>query len=318
MINRTIVRTRVIQTLFAYYQSGDTGIVHPTKVLTRGFEDTYSLYIILLAFVNELTNYAQDQIAENASRARAIHATYHPNRRFVENRFAQQLFENRTLRRITEEEHLSWEAGQSALENIFRQLVTQPFYKQYMSEPERSYESDKLVWRKIFSELLPDNEYLESALDELELALDKQNWTVDVDVVLSYIVKTIKRFREENGADQELLPMFESEDERQFAQALLEEAIAHHDEALELIHSHLKNWDADRIAFMDTIILQTALAEIMNFPNIAIEVSLNEYIELAKTYSGDKSYLFVNGILNEILRDLNRENKLLKPLKNNK
>ena len=113
--------------------------------------------------------------------------------------------------------------------------------------------------------------------------------------------------------------MFDNMEETEFAQRLLEESINHHDESIQLIHSHLKNWDADRIAFMDTIILQVALAEIMCFPDIAVEISLNEYIELAKEYSGDKSYLFVNGILNEILLELKRENRLLKPIgKNNK
>ena len=319
MINRTIVRTRVIQTLFAYYQSSETSIVRAGKALSRSFSDTYSLYITLLAFVNELTDYAQTQLAENASRARAIHVSYTPNRRFVENRFAQQLYLNRTLRHYIEEEQINWEAGQTTISNIYRQLVEQPFFKDYMSAPESSYEADKTVWRKIFGELLPNNEELQSGLEELEISLDKQNWTVDVDVVLSYIVKTIKRFQEDKGADQELLPMFDNMEETEFAQRLLEESINHHDESIQLIHSHLKNWDADRIAFMDTIILQVALAEIMCFPDIAVEISLNEYIELAKEYSGDKSYLFVNGILNEILLELKRENRLLKPIgKNNK
>ena len=317
MINRTIIRTRVIQTLFAYYQSGETGIVKPSKALLHSFADTYSLYITLLALVNELTDYAQNQLAENISRARAIHASYAPNRRFVENAFAKQLFENRTLRHYIEDEHLSWEAASTAVADIYRQLIEQPFYKAYMAEPEPSYEADKAVWRKIFGELLPDNDSLISGLEELEIALDKQNWTVDAGIILSFIVKTIKRFNKDHGADQELLPMLANDDEEQFALKLLEQSINLHDETTQLIHAHLKNWDADRLAFMDTIILQVALAEILAFPDIAIEISLNEYIELAKEYSGDKSYLFINGILNEILLQLKRENRLLKPLGKN-
>ncbi|MBO4666196.1 MAG: transcription antitermination factor NusB [Paludibacteraceae bacterium] len=130
--------------------------------------------------------------------------------------------------------------------------------------------------------------------------------------MLSYVVKSIRQFREENGAEQALLQMFDHEEELQFAQNLLSTAIEHRDEAMDYVHQHLKNWDADRLALMDTIILQAALAELLYFPEIALEVTLNEYIELAKEYSGDKSYLFVNGILNEILLDLKRENKLVK------
>jgi N utilization substance protein B len=248
------------------------------------------------------------------ARSRATHVTYKPNRRFVDNRFAKQLFENRTLRHFLEEQHLTWEAGQTAIAAIYAVLMDMPFYKTYMSKPECTYEDDKMIWRKIMAELLPDNSDLLSGLEELEVALDQQNWTVDVDVVLSYVVKSIRQFREENGADQKLLQMFDSEDELKFAQDLLTQSIEHHDESMALVHAHLKNWDADRLAFMDTIILQIALAELMYFPDIALEVTLNEYIELAKEYSGDKSYLFVNGILNEILLDLKRNNKLIKAM----
>ncbi len=314
MINRTIVRTRVIQTLYAFNQCGDKTAHTAKKELLRSFSDTYNLYFMMLDFVNELTTYAQNQITESEARSRATHITYKPNRRFVENRFAKQLFENRTLRRYIADQHLSWEAGQSVFANLYASLTDMPYYKAYMAAPECTYEDDKAIWRKIVTELLPGNEDLLSALEELEIALDHQNWTVDLDIVLSYVVKSIRQFREANGPDQALLQMFDSEDELNFAQDLLMQAIEHHDESMELVHAHLKNWDADRLAFMDTVILQVALAELMYFPDIALEVTLNEYIELAKEYSGDKSYLFVNGILNEILLDLKRQGKLLKAM----
>ena len=312
MITRSLVRTRTIQTLFAYYQCGDKTPSTARKELLRSFSDTYSLYMSLLDFVNELTTYAQNQITEMEQRARFTHKAFTPNRRFADNRFAKQLFENRMLRHYIDEQHLSWESGQSAVEAVYNQLVTMPFYQDYLKAEECGYEEDKMVWRKIFTELLPDNAELLAGLEEMEIALDEQNWQTDLNYTLSFVVKTIKRFREENGADQELLQLFDHEDELQFAQDLLSRTIEHHDECLELIHSHLKNWTADRLAFMDVVILQTALTEIMYFPEIALEVSLNEYIELAKDYSGDKSYIFINGILNEILHDLKRQNKLIK------
>ena len=314
MITRSLVRTRTIQTLFAYYQCGDKTPSTARKELLRSFSDTYSLYMSLLDFVNELTTYAQNQITEMEQRARFTHKAFTPNRRFADNRFAKQLFENRMLRHYVDEQHLSWESGQSAVEAVYNQLVTMPFYQDYLKAEECGYEEDKMVWRKIFTELLPDNAELLAGLEEMEIALDEQNWQTDLNYTLSFVVKTIKRFREENGADQELLQLFDHEDELQFAQDLLSRTIEHHDECLELIHSHLKNWTADRLAFMDVVILQTALTEIMYFPEIALEVSLNEYIELAKDYSGDKSYIFINGILNEILHDLKRQNKLIKAM----
>ncbi len=314
MITRSLVRTRIIQTLFAYYQSGDKTPSTARKELLRSFAGTYSLYMALLDFVNELTTYAQNQIYESSQRARFTHRQYVPNRRFVENSFAKQLFDNKMLRHYVDEQHLTWEPAHAAVEAVYNQLLTMPFYQDYLKAPETNYEADKLVWRKIFSDLLPDNPELLAGLEDLEVALDTQNWTTDLNFVLSFIIKTVKRFREENGAEQELLQMFDREEELEFAQNLLSKTIEHHDSNLELIHGHLKNWTAERLAFMDVIILQTALTEIIYFPDIALEVSLNEYIELAKDYSGDKSYLFVNGILNEILQDLKRDNELLKAM----
>lgn len=312
MINRTNVRTRVVQTLFAFYTEGDKTPLTAKKDLLRSFSDTYSLYILLLDFVNELTRYADDQIAQSRARAKATHVIYQPNMRFVENAFAKQVFENRTLRNYIENEKLSWDMGMLAVEDVYRKLQEAPFYKEYLALREPSYEEDKKLWRKIFTDLLIDNENFYTALEELELALDAVNWTIDADYIISFVVKTIKRFKEEEGADQTLLPMFDKEEEVAFATELLQSAIDHHDEYATLIDAHLKNWDASRIALMDRILLTVALAEIINFSDIALDVSFNEYIELAKEYSSDKSYIFINGILTEIIRELSHKNQLLK------
>ena len=307
-----MVRTRVIQTLFAYYKDGDKTPLTARKELLKSFADTYDLYFMLLDFVNELTAYAQQQLEERAARARATHSNWKPNRRLVENRLAQQLFDNRALRKRMDEQHLSWDAGMPAIAVIYKQLTESEFYRNYMDAPECGYEQDKQVWRKIYQLLLPESAELRDALDEMEVVLDKNNWNTDLDVVLSYVIKTIKRFREECTLETELLPMFDEESELKFATDLLSATLQRHEQSEQLINSHLKGFDADRIAYMDRIILETALAEITEFDQIALTVSLNEYIELAKEYSGDKSYQFVNGILNEILRDMKDDNSLLK------
>lgn len=312
MINRTTVRTRVMQTLFAYYTEGDKTPLTAKKELLRSFSDSYSLYMLLLDYINEFTRYADDQIAQTRARAKATHANYQPNMRLVENTFAQQVFENRTLRNYIEQEKLSWNMGMLAVEDVYRKLQDAPFYKEYLALEETNYEEDKKLWRKIFTDLLMGNEAFYTALEELELALDTANWTIDADYIISFVVKTIKRFKEQEGADQALLPMFDNEQEVEFATRLLQTSIDHHDEYAAMIDAHLKNWDASRIALMDRILLTAALAEIINFPDIALDVSFNEYIELSKEYSSDKSYIFINGILNEIIRDLKRDNKLLK------
>ena len=312
MINRTMVRTHVIQCLYAFYTEGEGTSLNAKKRLLKSFSDTYSLYVLLLSFTDELTRYAEQQIEESIARAKAMHRDYVPNRRFVNNRFAQQVFNNRTVRAYMHDQQLSWDTGHSAVSSIYKALLASDFYREYMDATTCTYEDDKRIWRKIYSLLLPESAELVDALDEMEVALNTQNWSSELDIVLSFVVKTLKRFEEEKGADQPILEMFDSEDELSFAKDLLQQSIEHRDEYQAMIAKHLKGWDADRIAFMDSLILQTALTEILCFPDIALEISLNEYIEIAKEYSSDKSYLFVNGILNEILRDIKREQGLPK------
>ena len=307
-----MVRTHVIQTLFAYYEDEGKTLGTARKELLKSFADTYDLYFMLLDFANVLTAYAQREMEDQIARARATHSGWTPNRRFVQNRLAQQLFDNRALRTRIEEQRLSWDSGIPAVADVYKRLVESDFYREYMEAERCTYEDDKRIWRQIYQHLLAGNEVLEDSLEELEVVLDKTNWTTEADVILSYVIKTIKRFKADSTPDTPLLEMFDSEDEVRFATELLEKAIEGHDEYEALINDHLKGWDADRIAYMDRIIITTALAEILGFEDIAMTVSLNEYIELAKAYSGDKSYMFINGILTEILRDLKNEGKFFK------
>ena len=312
MINRTMVRTRIIQTLFAYYQNPGKTTLRVHKELDKGFADTYDLYFILLDFINELTAYAQKQMEEQIGRARATHSDWTANRRMVNNRLAQQIFDNRALRARIAEQRLSWDSGMTAVSDVYRRMVESDFYRAYMDAESCTYEDDKRFWRQVYQHLLANSEVLAEALDEMEVVLDKSNWTTDADIVISYIIKTLKRFKADSTPEEPLLEMFDSEEELQFGHRLLDEALKGHDEYERLINAHLKGWDADRIAGMDRIIIETALAEILTFDEIALTVSMNEYIELAKEYSGDKSYMFINGILTEILRDLKNEGSFFK------
>ena len=309
-----MVRTRVVQTLFAFYKDSDKTLLTARKELNKSFADTYDLYFVLLDFANELTAYAQRQLEDQKARAKATHSNWQPNRRFVQNRLAQQLFDNRALRACMQEQQLSRDSGMQVVSETYKRLIESDYYRTYMDAEQCTYEDDKRLWRQIYQHLLLANDNLYDALDEMELVLDKSNWTTDVEIVLSYVVKTIKRFSEDSTPETPLLEMFDNEDEVRFATSLLEKAIQNHGQYEQLINSHLKRWEADRIAYMDRIILETALAEITEFEEIALTVSMNEYIELAKAYSGDKSYMFINGILTEILRDMKQQGTLFKAL----
>lgn len=315
MINRTLVRTKVVQTLFAHYKSSDQTPLAARKTLLNKFSSTYNLYVMMLSFADELTTYAEEQIAENQRRATVLHQQYNANRNFVNNRVAQQIFNNRRIRNYMENEHLRWDVGMSAIESTYKQLLETPFYKEFMALESPSYEDEKTLWRKIYSQLLLESEPLNSALEEMEVALDQEGWTVDMDMVITYVVKTLKRFKETDNDELPLLDMFGSEEELSFAKDLLQWSIELAEENKSMIAKALQNWEADRIAYMDQIILMVALTEIRRCNEIALEISMNEYIEIAKEYSSDKSYVFINGVLNRVVNDLKAENQLFKLIK---
>lgn len=315
MINRTLVRTKVVQTLFAHYKGSDHTSLSARKTLLNKFSSTYSLYMMMLSFADELTTYAEEQIAENQRRATVLHQTYNANRNFVNNRIAQQLFNNRRLRNYMENEHLRWDVGMSAVEYTYKMLIDSPFYKEFMELEAPTYEEEKTLWRKIYGTLLLESEELTSALEEMEVALDHEGWTTDIDMVITYVIKTIKRFKASDGDELPLLDMFGSEEELTFAKDLLHWSIEQSEENKSLIAKSLQNWEADRVAYMDQIILLVALAEIRNCNEIALEISMNEYIEIAKEYSSDKSYVFINGVLNRIVNDLRADNQLFKVIR---
>lgn len=312
MINRTLVRTKVVQTLFAQYSGNDHTALSARKTLLNKFSSTYSLYMMMLSFADELTTYAEEQISENQKRASVLHQTYIANRNFVNNRLAQQIFNNRRIRNYLENENLRWDVGMSAVEATYKLLINTPFYQEFMALEKPTYEDEKTLWRKIYGSLLLESETLSSALEEMEVALDQEGWTIDMDMVITYVIKTLKRFKEEYTDELPLLEMFASEAELEFGKNLLQWSIEQTEENKELIAKSLQNWEADRIAYMDQIILLVALAEIRKCNEIALEISMNEYIEIAKEYSSDKSYIFINGVLNRIVNDLRTENQLFK------
>lgn len=297
------MRTRVVQTLFAYYQTEDATPAVARKNLQKSYEDLYALYIHLFGFANELIRYTEQQIEENRARAKATHTAYIPDRKFLNNRFAEDLFRHHELRYWTEEYRLSWDAGMNAVAGIYKMLQTQPFFVEYMRLEQTTYEDDRRVFRRIYQDLMPNNESMHHALEDMEIALDRNHWSTDFEVILSYVIKTMKQFKQE-GDEPKLLPMFEKEEELQFGLDLLQKTIENRDKYSRLIDKNLHNWEADRVAYMDRIIMLTALTEILNYPNIALEISMNEYIEIAKEYSSEKSHIFINGILDNILKEI--------------
>ncbi len=307
MINRALLRIKVIQTLYSYYKGGGQSPFAAQKELAFSLEKTYDLYFHLLQLSVEVTRYAANRIETRRNKLRPTDEDLRPNMRFVENAFIRQLADNEQLAGRLAERKLSWMNYPDLMKSLYEQIEATDFFLEYMQADGTDYEADKEVWRKIYRRVFLDSEELEEAVEEQSIY-----WADDLEVLVSFIVKTIKRFDAEAGAQQALLPMFKDEEDRRYGERLLECALKNEKEYLDLINENTLNWELDRIAFMDILVMQVALAELCNFPTIPVNVTLNEYIEISKQYSTDKSGIFINGVLDKIVNQLKADNKLMK------
>ncbi|MBQ8520571.1 MAG: transcription antitermination factor NusB [Bacteroides sp.] len=307
MINRVLIRLKIVQIVYAYYQNGGKNLDTAEKELFFSLSKAYDMYNYLLLLMVEVTKQAEKKLNAAKSKLLPTAEELYPNTRFVENRFIAQLEVNKQLLQFAENQKKTWANEADFVKSLCEKIMESDIYKEYMAAETSSYEEDREVWRKIYKRIIFNNAELDQVLED-----QSQYWNDDKEIVDTFVLKTIKRFDEKNGAKQELLPEFKDEEDKDFARRLFRRTILNADYYRHLISENTKNWDLDRVAFMDVIIMQIALAEILSFPNIPVSVSLNEYIEIAKLYSTPKSGNFINGTLDGIVKVLQKENKLTK------
>jgi len=307
MINRVLIRIKAVQMIYAYYQSGSKDLVKAEKDFFSSLEKSYELYHYLLQLVPAVTNYAEQRIDFALNKYLPTEEDKNPNRRFIENIFAAQVISNKSLKSFVNKKCLSWSENEPFIKSVYEDVISSDFYFEYMMASSTDFEADKELWRKIFKRILQNNEALCDVLEEQSIY-----WNDDLDIVITFVIKTIKRFKLENGDKQELLPMYKDDADKIFASQLFRSTIINGEQYRTLIDDAVKNWELDRLALMDLLILQVALAEIIEIEGVPINVSLNEYIEIAKVYSTQKSGTFVNGTLDQIVTHLREQNKLFK------
>ena len=307
MINRVLIRLKIVQIVYAFYQNGGKNLDTAEKELFFSLSKAYDMYNYLLLLMVEITKQAERK--QNAAKSKLLPTAeeLYPNTKFVENRFIAQLEVNKQLQEFSESQKKTWENEGEFVKGLCEKIMDSDIYKEYMASETSSYEEDRELWRKIYKRIIFNNEELDQVLEDQSLY-----WNDDKEIVDTFVLKTIKRFDEKNGAKQELLPEFKDEEDQDFARRLFRRTILNADYYRHLISENTRNWDLDRVALMDIIIMQIALAEILSFPNIPVSVSLNEYVEIAKLYSTPKSGSFINGTLDGIVNALKNENKLTK------
>ncbi len=307
MINRTLIRLKIVQLMYAYYQNGGKNIDTAEKELLFSLSKAYELYNYLLMLIVAVTRFALEQVERQEKNNRITHSKQVVNRKFVENRFAMQLEQNKQLIEYRENMKKTWSDDMDYIKDLYNRIVTSDFYKEYMSSETDDYASDRELWRKLYKNIIMKDERIDAVLEDQSLY-----WNDDKEVVDTFVLKTIKRFAEENGEDQELMPEYKDIEDREFAVRLFRRSILNDEYYRSLISENIKNWEFNRLAFMDVIIMQIAIAEILSFPAIPTSVTINEFVEIAKYYSTFKSGGYVNGIVDSIVKKLKAENKLMK------
>lgn len=307
MINRVLIRLKIVQIVYAYYQNGGKNLDTAEKELFFSLSKAYDLYNYLLLLMVEVTKQANKRLNAAKNKLVPTKEELFPNTKFVENRFIAQLEVNKQLLEFSNNQKKTWENEADFVKTLCDKILESDIYKEYMASETSSYDEDRELWRKLYKNIIFNNIELDQVLEDQSLY-----WNDDKEIVDTFVLKTIKRFDEKNGAKQELLPEFKDEEDQDFARRLFRRTILNADYYRHLISENTKNWDLDRVAFMDVVIMQIALAEILSFPNIPVSVSLNEYVEIAKLYSTPKSGGFINGTLDGIVNSLKKENKLTK------
>ena len=307
MINRVLIRLKIVQIVYAYYQNGGKNLDTAEKELFFSLSKAYDLYNYLLLLMVEVTKQANKRLNAAKNKLVPTKEELFPNTKFVENRFIAQLEVNKQLLEFSNNQKKTWENEADFVKTLCDKILESDIYKEYMASETSSYEEDRELWRKLYKNIIFNNIELDQVLEDQSLY-----WNDDKEIVDTFVLKPIKRFDEKNGAKQELLPEFKDEEDQDFARRLFRRTILNADYYRHLISENTKNWDLDRVAFMDVVIMQIALAEILSFPNIPVSVSLNEYVEIAKLYSTPKSGGFINGTLDGIVNSLKKENKLTK------
>ena len=306
MINRILIRIKVLQIVFAYYQKGSNDLKVAENELLLSLRRSYDLYHYLLLLIVDVTRMYERMIETKRNKYRPTDEERNPDMRMLNNRLANQIAENKDLLKYINEHGISWADEPDFVKKILEMILESEVYTDYIKN-EDSYESDKEFWRLVFKRIISNNESVEDFLEEKSIY-----WNEDVDIIESFVIKTIKRFDGNAGSQQELMPMFNSNDDYDYVVKLFRHALLNGDKYRELINKHMKNWESERVANMDMVIMQVALAEIMNFPTIPVSVTLNEYIDAAKYYSTPKSGTFINGVLDSIVEELKAEKLLMK------
>lgn len=307
MISRRQLRIKALQSLYAYYKTGREDMARSEKELHFNIQKAYELYHYLLLLIIDVVLYAESRIELARDKHIPTHEDLHPNTRFIDNQLIDQLSSNEQLLRFVQQHKLNWTNYPELIKEIYKKVIEGEKYVAYMASESNSYAEDKKIIIQVYTHVIFPNESLSAIMEEQSIY-----WNDDLEFITSMIVKTFKRFKEDDGPQKSLMDLYKSMEDRDYVVKLYRQTILHREEYVEYIKQNTRNWDLERIAFMDVLIMQMALAELIEFSSIPTKVTLNEYLDISKFYSTSKSSVFINGVLDKVVMQLREEKKILK------
>ncbi len=298
MLSRRLLRIKVVKALYAHFKSESDSLIVSEKNLNFSIDKTYQLYHLLLELIVDVRQYAARKAELGRQKLLPTPEDLNPNLKFVRNRAVERIAESEELKRYLEAHSLSWSNYPELIRKLYQNMTGREYYTEYMNNGKDSFTEDVKFLMNFFTSEVEDFDPLYDILEEQSIY-----WADDVEFALIMVVRTLHGMKEKEP-QLRLLPRFKNEDDRKFAGELFRNALVNHRKYSEYIDTHTRNWDLERIAYMDRVIMLAPIAELLSCPTIPVKVTLDEYIEIAKYYSTPASSTFINGVLDKIVEKL--------------
>lgn len=296
MLSRRLLRVKVAKSLYAHLKSGSDNLKASEKNLVESIDKAYDLYFQMMSFVVEVAKYAESRIEWAKQKKLPTYEDLNPNRRFVDNAVIQLIANSDSVNDVLAARRLSWVTAPDAAKEVYGRLVEADFYKRYMSAPIVTFTDDRKFVEEFYAWLEQD-EALADIVNEMSLL-----WADDYGFALYLAIRTVQHLKRSH-TEVKVLPKFKSDDDLEFAKTLFIKSLVNYDDNQQIVDKYSKNWDVERVVFMDSLIISIAIVELKHFESIPVKVTLDEWIDIAKYYSSPTSSNFVNGVLDKIVAD---------------
>lgn len=308
MLTRRHIREKVMKALYAFFQSDNQEIAAGEKELFHSIDRVYDLYLYYLALPAALSHYAGIYLDEKKQKRLPTHEDLNPFLNFVENPIIQGLEKSEELNRLLTKHKINWTGEQELIKKLYFSFKDESWFRDYLQKPDAAFEEHREVLYNIYEQCLFPSEIIRQYFEEKSIY-----WLDDIELMQTGVLKTIKGIKEDNPVDFRIQNLHkETEEDRKFASDLFRKTIVHSDAFQNEIAGRTQNWEIDRIARMDVILMKMAICELTEFSSIPVKVTLDEYIELSKDYSSPQSKNFINGVLDKVVSDFRRNNKIVK------